>query len=206
MIKNHTDLINFIAEKIQAKTYLEIGVFNRDHNFNHIKVENKFGVDPDFSAKADLPVRSDTVFELLISTGAKLDLIFIDGLHHADQVKKDIHHAWHCLKIGGVMVIHDCNPPTEATTCVPRGAQREWCGDVYKTICQILDKGKYIFTVDFDYGCCIIKKTEPVLHWYEWPITWDYFDKNRTALLNLVSVEKGIEVINSWNKTTEHAN
>lgn len=32
--RNHTDLINAIAKKINAYKYLEVGVFNPDNNFN----------------------------------------------------------------------------------------------------------------------------------------------------------------------------
>lgn len=201
---SHTDLLNFIAEKIDAKTYLEIGVFNPDHNFRHINVR-KWGVDPDPKAGALFKHTSDFIFDFVMSIGGKFDLIFIDGLHHAEQVQRDIINAWECLNVGGVMVIHDCNPPTEATTCVPRGAQREWCGDVYKAVGSI-DCDDQKFTMDFDYGCCVIRKSDAELVWDDIPQSWEFFEKNRKALLTLISVEKGIEVINSWEKITEHAN
>jgi hypothetical protein len=195
---NHTELLNLIADVIGAKRYLEIGVFNPDHNFNHIKVPDKFGVDPDPKSGATFKWTSDECFKYLKVLGGKMDLIFIDGLHHADQVEKDIQNAWDCLNIGGVIVLHDCNPPTEATTCVPRGTQREWCGDVYKTVSRVNFKK---FTMDFDYGCCVIRKTDYYsLDWLSGDVDWEVFENNRKYLLDLVSVQEGINIIKSWYK------
>lgn len=193
---HHSELLNFIARKIKAKYYLEIGVFNTAHNFDKIDVELKISVDPDPGAGAIFKKTSDDFFAHL--PDARFDLILVDGLHHADQAKKDILNAWKALNPGGAIVIHDSNPPTEITTCVPRGEQREWCGDVYKTICQL--SYSKAFTVDMDYGCCVIKKTTD----NEYPIfsdrkfTWNEFDVDRDRLLNLKSVDESKKIINSW--------
>lgn len=197
---HHSQLINLIAEKIKAENYLEIGVFNPDHNFNLINVAKKESVDPDPEAKATHIIESDWFFEqnYIRSDMPLWDLIFIDGLHHADQVKKDIINAWKCLNDGGVIVIHDCNPHSEHITHVPRD-NREWCGDVYKTVCNIANP---FFTVDFDYGCAVLRKDNSKvwskdIDFVNNDITWDLFEKNR-HVINLVTVEEGINIINSW--------
>lgn len=189
-MKTHTDLINLIAIKIKAKTYLEIGVYNPDHNFNLIAIQSKVSVDPDNNAGAMIKMTSDDYFKTFPEK--KYDLIFIDGLHHADQVKRDIENSFNCLTENGVIVLHDCNPPTEKTTCVPRGEQREWCGDVYRTICQIESEK---FTVDFDYGCCVIRDK---VAFSDAVITWEQFNANRKELLNLITVEEAQELISKW--------
>lgn len=201
-MRNHTDLLNLIAQQIKAQSYLEIGVYNPDHNFNKVEVPLKLSVDPDPKAKASLPITSDLYFAA--NKGAhKFDLIFIDGLHHADQVKKDIINAWEHLNEGGVIVMHDCNPPTEITTCVPRGSQREWCGDVYKVATAVEHPLK--FTVDFDYGCTVLRKitADPadmtdVLQWDQEPVTWQQFDAHREEYLNLVTPDEAKEIIAKW--------
>lgn len=185
---HHSELLNFIAKKINAEKYLEVGIFNPAHNFNLIDVPYKKSVDPDPNAKAIFLGTSDDFFA---SNTETFDLCWIDGLHHAEQVKKDIINAWDCLNENGIIVIHDSNPHSEPLTCIPRGRQREWTGDVYKTICQIASPK---FTVDFDYGCCVIKKSDK-LEWNDLNITWDYFNENRKELLNLVSVEEAKELI-----------
>lgn len=203
-MKHHTELLNLIAQVIGAKTYVEIGVFNPEHNFNSINVENKIGVDPDPNVKATMSTTSDKAFALFKDLKAHADLIFIDGLHHADQVKLDIINAWNCLNLGGVIVLHDCNPHKESITHVPRDS-REWCGDVYKTICQLFTRPK--FTVDFDYGCCVIRKEEEsTLTWNDEPVSYERFDANRKELLNLVSVDEAVEIISKWKEIPEKAN
>ena len=194
-LRHHGELINLIAKKIRAQVYIEIGVFNPERNFTKINVENKIGVDPDPNSKATLCIDSDTFFRRMKQTGGKADLIWIDGLHHADQVKKDIENAWDMLNIGGVMAIHDSNPHSEGITHVPRDS-REWTGDVYKTISRI--DSPYYFTMDFDYGCCVIRKTKDSLRFRENEVTWEAFDRDRRTLLNLVSVAEGVNIIESW--------
>lgn len=193
---NHTELINFIAERIKAKTYIEIGIFDPDHNFNKINVPLKLGIDPDPNVKSNVKLESDKFFEIFKSTNGKADLYFLDGLHYADQVKRDIQNSWNCLNDGGCLVIHDCNPPTEQTTCIPRGNQREWCGTVYKAVCNLIARA---FTVDFDYGVCVITKPPGYrIRWTDKDFTWQEFDNSRKELLNLVSVNEAIQIINSW--------
>lgn len=193
-LRDHSDLLNFIAEKINAKTYLEIGVFNPEHNFNKIKVQRKVSIDPDPNAQAVVRMTSDDYF--LLFPSVKYDLVFCDGLHHADQVKRDIQNSWGCLNEGGVIVIHDCNPHSESITHVPRDS-REWCGDVWKAAIDICHYLK--FTVDFDYGCCIVRKEQPGPLFDHAPeSSWETFDKHRKELLNLVSVNEAIQIINSW--------
>lgn len=199
-MNHHSELINYLIDKFSLKSYLEIGTFNRSHNFDLIKIAEKTCVDPDPNAKADFICTSDDYFAhnkaaWHFDEDKRFQLIFIDGLHHADQVKKDFENALECLARGGFIVLHDCNPPTEATTCVPRGAQREWCGDVYKFACRL---GEYpgidFCTVDFDYGCTVVwrdpsKVGKPV----EKEITWEYFQENR-SLLRLTPVQEFVEL------------
>jgi len=191
-MNNHTDLLNFIASKIGAKSYLEIGT-NNGKNFNSIAVAHKVGVDPDLTAVATVHKTSDEFFK---DNQETFDLVFIDGLHHADQVKRDIENGFHSLPTGGVLVIHDCNPSDEKHTHVPRDS-KVWNGDVYKTVSGLTGG----FTMDMDYGCYILRKEEDVLVFaYAEGIDnpWEYFNKYRKELLNLVSVEEGLKIIDSW--------
>ena len=59
----HTDIINDFIKKYNFKSYLEIGIHNKEDNFNKIKCENKIGVDPDENAKADYVITSDEFFK-----------------------------------------------------------------------------------------------------------------------------------------------
>jgi hypothetical protein len=198
-MKDHTDLLNHIAAKIGAQTYVEIGVFNPDHNFNKIKIAHKIGIDPEVKAGADLKWTSDKFWEFARASKMKVDLSWIDGLHYEEQVIRDILGAWEITRPGGVIAIHDTNPPTEATTCIPRGAQREWCGDVYKAISRLTFPEP--ITADFDYGVTLIRKL-----WGSQDLTfvklaefsWEEFSRNRKAFLNLKPLEEVIAIVNNW--------
>lgn len=188
---NHTDLINYISAKIGAKSYLEIGT-NNCKNFNAIQVSHKVGVDPDLNSPCAIHKTSD---EFFMENKETFSIVFIDGLHHADQVKRDIENAWNYLSEKGVIVVHDCNPSEERYTHVPRDS-KVWNGDVYKTISALA--GFSHFTIDFDYGCCVIKKTNRDLIWMEEYPTWQDFEQCRKELLKLVSLEDGLKIIDSW--------
>lgn len=187
---HHSELINYIIKTKGLKSYLEIGTFNRAHNFDKIEIEEKYCVDPDPNAKADFMMTSDKYFEFLdkFNVGGKFDIIWIDGLHEAVQVVKDCLNGLRYLSQDGYILFHDCNPPTEITTCIPRGAQREWCGDVYKAIMAMVAQGEDIITVDMDYGCAVYRRGVRGLE-KDVNLSWASFEQDRKAAINLISLE-----------------
>jgi predicted O-methyltransferase YrrM len=107
---DRTNIINHLIKKKDNPKYLEIGV-EQGLNFNQIKCLEKTGVDPDpnsFSATNNQT--SDEFFETNDKT---FDIIFIDGLHHADQLKKDIINSLKVLNDKRTIICHDVNPPSE---------------------------------------------------------------------------------------------
>lgn len=191
---NHTQLLNYIATKIGAKSYLEIGT-QSCKNFNSIQVPHKVGVDPDLNSPCAIHKTSDEFFR---NNSETFSIVFIDGLHHSDQVKRDIENAWNCLSEKGVIVVHDCNPSEEKYTHVPRDS-KVWNGSVYKAICQLRGHLTTPFTIDFDHGCCVIRK-EGLISFDESrsPEIWEAFNIQRTEYLNLVSLEEGLKIIDAW--------
>jgi hypothetical protein len=192
-----TDLLNHLAKKYNLERYLEIGVQNVDKNFNKVKCKIKHGVDPDRTVgrpDADdcyiIHTTSDDFFEAELFR-EKYDLIFIDGLHTAEQVKKDFENSLKVLSPNGFIVLHDCNPLKEEHTIVPRPRPTgHWNGDVYKFACS-MPKSPF-WTVDIDNGCMVIKPEKDLFNdGIEWPqyINWRTFDTHRKELLNLISWE-----------------
>ena len=122
--------INDLIQENGYRSYLEIGYGSGDC-FGQIQCEHKTAVDPDAEGCNEnlYKCRSDEFFASL--TDQEFDVIFIDGLHHADQVRKDINNASKCLSPGGVILLHDINPETEEMQIVPR-QQKEWTGDVWR--------------------------------------------------------------------------
>lgn len=210
-MKTRTDLLNHLAEKYNLQRYLEIGVQVPELNFDKIKCPYKIGVDPDPNTHATFCETSDEFFahwkaiETIDATSKdskfvpefltndqRFNLIFIDGLHTAEQVKKDFENALKILSPDGFIVLHDTNPETYERTIVPRPTPSgPWNGDVYKFASTVKKYPKC--TVDIDNGCTVVRP----LHDYfddgiDWNkhMTWEFFNENRKELLNLISWEQ----------------
>lgn len=180
------EALNMIAGALGARTYLEIGV-QRGLVFRVVNVDHKVGVDPDPRSAASIHRTSDAYFADL-DPATRFDLIFIDGLHLAEQVEQDVVNALKHLSPGGVIMLHDCDPPTA------RSADRImdpalWCGDVWRAWTRIRTFMPSTFTVDADLGLGVISPTEPIRpvpESREYP-TWADFYQNRADALGLVS-------------------
>ena len=84
------DIINVMGKKYGNTDYLEIGLCSGVCRDNVI-AENKTTVDP--LDKTDNPTHLMTSDKFFAGNTKKFDLIFIDGLHEAPQVHKDILNA-----------------------------------------------------------------------------------------------------------------
>lgn len=219
---NRTDIINHLIKAHNYKSYLEIGVWDKDLNFNKILCKEKYWCDPrpevlyQKGTGSDLGygMTSDKMFELFdsekdeIGNRRKFDIIFIDGYHHAEQVIKDINNSLRYLSDNGRIVIHDCNPPIE-DMAKEEWILNEWCGTVWKGwIKWRIENYKdyFTYTVNTDYGCGIIEKNEDwsnsmskestnfLLMYAIEKMDWLYFNEHRSSLLNLISVENFLEM------------
>ena len=146
------DLIKYLINKYNYIDYLEIGC-DQDQLFSKVDIQNKFGVDP--VSGGNLRKTSDEFFK---ANNKKFDLVFIDGLHTYEQVKKDIINSLDCLKENGVVLVHDCMPDCMSKQAVPR-YRMTWNGDVWKAIVDLRHNGDLnIYTCEIDQGIGIIKK------------------------------------------------
>lgn len=184
-MNTRTDLINFLAKTYNLKSYLEIGLQNRASNFNRVEMPFKYSVDPDMAAQADFVGTSDEYFKMIEKEDINFDLIFIDGLHHSDQAKKDFENSLLHLTDRGFIVLHDCNPDTEDHTHVPRDS-KIWFGDVYKFACRLGLIRNNFNVVDIDCGCGVYFQNHPYYS-LSMRISWEEFNSNRKELLNLIS-------------------
>ena len=146
------DLIQFLINKYDYSTYLEIGC-DKDQSFSKIMISHKVGVDP--ISGGTIRKTSDEFFK---NNKEKFDIIFIDGLHHYEQVIVDINNALSVLNDNGHILVHDCLPRTIAHQAIPR-YRGSWNGDVWKSIVELRTK-KYldVFTCEIDFGVGIIQK------------------------------------------------
>lgn len=184
-ITHHTTLLNALIEKHNLKSYLEIGVQNPVNNFDKIECNIKMGVDPCNTDARIFTYTSDDFFEKVVNDSMKFDLIFIDGLHHADQVKRDFENSLACLNDGGFIVIHDCLPTDEATTKVPRET-KVWHGDVYKFAMSLSRYNVEYTTYNIDEGCCVVRKVfkQSTIKKVA-DFSWANFVKNGRKILNV---------------------
>ena len=130
---NRFEIINKIINYKNYKKYLEIGCF-KDENFDKININYKVGVDP--VSGGTIRDTSDNYF---IKNKDNFDIIFIDGLHHYEQVKKDILNSLNFLNDGGIILVHDCLPSRARDQMIPR-SHENWNGDVWKAIVEFRTK------------------------------------------------------------------
>ena len=132
---------------------------------------------------------SDEFFRRFYDT---YDLIFIDGLHEAWQVKKDIANALKHLKPGGVIVMHDCKPRNEAEQTVPKPKpQKIWTGDAWKSFVELRQRDDLeMYVVDTNNGIGIIRpgSQEPLK--IEAPLEYKHLKQNINQWLNLKTVHE----------------
>ncbi|MCL9805117.1 class I SAM-dependent methyltransferase [Flavobacterium amniphilum] len=202
-----TDILNFLVGTTGANSkYLEIGVRNPNDNFNKINVNEKYSVDPGIEFEenpVDFKFTSDEFFQKLnngeiLNKDIRFDVIFIDGLHLAEQVDRDIKNALDFISDSGFIVLHDCNPPTEfhaseTYSYMLSPSKGFWNGTTWKAFFKYRkQKEIYSCCVDTDWGIGVIsKKTnlgEPSQvdnDYYEFKV----FEDNRKDSLNLLSFE-----------------
>ena len=151
---NRHSIIQETIYRKNYKTYLEIGCF-QDELFSKIRIEKKVGVDP--VSGGTIRDTSDNFFK---KNNMKFDIIFIDGLHEYEQVKKDITNSLLFLNDNGVIFLHDCMPTCFIYQATPR-ATTVWNGDVWKNIVESRTKSEIdTYVVHADYGVGMILKRQ----------------------------------------------
>lgn len=186
---NRIELIQSLINKASFTTYLEIGTQSGD-SFLPIVCSNKIAIDPDFGIKPfkkflwnfKNPVNkknryfemtSDDFFAKIESDKTVLqsiDISLVDGMHLFAYSLRDVLNCLKHLSKGGIIIMHDCLPPTELAAkpidyTTPEGwselksIKGAWCGDVWKTVYYLKEYHSDIleaFVIDTDFGLGII--------------------------------------------------
>lgn len=205
-------IINYFIRTRGFKTYLEIGT-SSGRSIARVKCAKKVGVDPNPRGTGDdwllQETTSDAFFE---GNRDRYDIIFIDGLHLAEQVLRDILNSLKVLNPGGVILLHDCNPLTEEVQRrTPSDTNPAWNGDVWKAIAYTRKRFPELYcrVINRDQGMGIILNKDPdsMPSWdeqignegreYMDSLDWNDLEKARKELLGLIedrgSLEKDIE-------------
>ena len=157
---NRVALVNLLVSRKENCAYLEIGC-DTDGLFNSVPVLAKVGVDP----KNGGNVRK-TSDEFFLTNKSFFDVVFIDGLHTYDQVRKDVINAIRFLKPGGWIALHDMLPRNWIEEHVPTVSDDQWTGDVWKVAFELSKTAGVDFRiVKIDCGVGVLKLTKdrPVL-------------------------------------------
>tara|TARA_B110000503_G_C7139446_1_gene410258 strand:+ start:77 stop:799 length:723 start_codon:yes stop_codon:yes gene_type:complete len=156
--ENFYNRIAFISRAINTFDldtckYLEIGVCtNEVFNAIGLKSANKVGVDPQRGGTHRMT--SDDFFK---TCKEKFDVIFIDGLHHYEQCKRDCLNSVNSLTEKGIIIFHDFLPRNFLEENIPP-KQKTWSGDVWKVAAELqVSENKEFAIVNIDRGIGILK-------------------------------------------------
>ena len=178
------DIIQEIIDTKSYKSYLEIGI-DKSQNWKRITCDVKHGMDP--RGGGTHKMTSDEFFGRFNDT---YDCIFIDGLHHADQVSKDIDNALSRLNPGGTVLMHDCNPETEDQQAIPQNGQRIWTGDCWKAYVHNRRRDDLsMYVVNTNNGIGIIRPGQQEPLNVDGDLNYRMLAQNRESWLNLKSVQ-----------------
>lgn len=172
---NRYEFLTALHKLVGTRAYLEIGVqtgASLQCATSSPNIHDIVGVDPDLSGLQYHPdhsvlaeCTSDEFFASAPSFTdeageSHLDVVFIDGLHHSDQVWKDLAHAVQLGHPKTLYVLDDVLPRNDAEASrdmIPG----DWTGDVWKVLDLIgyfTDKDGYLFSLvdTFPTGIAVI--------------------------------------------------
>ena len=173
------DIINHIIKKRfpDGCCYLELGLA-LGHCFSQVLASYKESVDPG-SRLGTGPVNNAThkmtTDEYFAAHQDPYDIVFIDALHVASQVWRDLANVRKILSPNGFIVVHDCSPPdvirAHDDPAYYEAHPSQWNGDVFKAWYRMRCEWPYANAcVDTDEGVGVIsmaKTATPIAHYNE---------------------------------------
>lgn len=201
MSMDHVSICQHYINKIDAKTYMEIGVRDGECFFK-IKAPHKLAIDPNFIIRRETKldnfmdwiksefysITSDEFFKLhsdKLKNG--IDVVLIDGLHTHEQTLKDVNNCLKHLNPKGYIIMHDCSPASESMAGATP-VDGPWNGDVWKTIVALRSRPDLLISViDCDFGVGVISFATPkeTVSIDTKTLTYQDLDQNRQYYLNL---------------------
>ena len=168
--------------------------------FDSVFSLNKTGVDP--KSGGTHRMLSDNFFEANLQES--FDVVFIDGLHEYQQVRRDTVNSLNSLNEGGWIAFHDFLPSNWKEQHVPR-IQTAWTGDCWKLAVELSRaEGLDFWIVNIDHGVGLLRKSESE---YSIPdlsseLLKAEFEKFVSEVPNLPIIEfdEALNIINSLSK------
>lgn len=190
-VRTRTDVLNHLIKRNGYSRYLEIGVRRPEQNFDRVRAATKESVDPAPLGPATHEMTSDEFFASRRSHADPFDIVLIDGLHIEGQVLRDVENALRLLSTGGSVVLHDCNPMSEAAQREAYDGESTWNGTVWKAWAKLRMSRSDLsmLCIDIDHGVGVIargtQQTFPPTP--EAELDYDFLAEHRKGLLNLIA-------------------
>ena len=153
---NRLAVVNLLMSARPGGRYLEIGCAD-NQLFDAVLARDKTGIDP--RAGGTHRMTSDAYFQAHPS--ARFDVIFIDGLHLYDQVRRDVVNALGAVTPGGWIAIHDMLPRDWIEEHVPPISTSGWTGDGWKVAFELAATPGIDFRlIAMDHGVAVIRPSQ----------------------------------------------
>jgi len=139
----------------------------------------------------------------IAATGQTFDVVFVDPYHSYEASMIDLEYGIQLLNPGGVVVVHDCNPPKQGLT-LRVSQQGYWLGQTYLAFIDFVNERPDLeyCVVDTDWGVGLIWRADGAKPKRTGRIPdrpdlgpldvqdWKVFDRNRKRILRLISVRQ----------------
>lgn len=175
--REHPARVAIVAGELRRRRqprYLEVGV-NTGVVFLHVRARSKTGVDPapvvplfkrlvypNTLLRGRLIRATSDEFFASLGPDERFDVVFVDGDHSFARSMRDIEHAVDHLAEGGVVLVHDCDPPTaQAAASDPQAARGgAWCGEVWRSVVMLraTRADLTIDVIDADFGIGVVRR------------------------------------------------
>lgn len=170
-----TNLIHLVSKRLGLTNYLELSTSTSGlcyWDIKHWRFSSSrrlmYNCPDDFDDGYPIDFRINNLdigaaLSQLKADANKIDICLVDGFHSYDCTIRDLKCAFELLSDGGVLVVHDCLPPSESVAS-PTFKPYGWAGLAYRAYLDFVlarDDLDYC-TVDADWGCGIIVKNGTV--------------------------------------------
>jgi hypothetical protein len=150
---NRISLVNLLVADNPGGDYLEIGCAS-NLLFDAVMAARKTGVDP--QSGGTHRQTSDAFFAE--HPDARFDVVFIDGLHHYDQIHRDVANALRATRAGGWIGLHDMLPRDWIEEHVPQISTSRWTGDGWKVAFELMVSADVDFRLmAIDHGVGVVR-------------------------------------------------
>jgi hypothetical protein len=183
-IKPYSPIINQFITKYNYKTYLELGICNKDNTFNHVVCADKTGVDIQPSTDPTYAMSTDEFFQT-VAVGKTWDIIFIDASHEKTQALRDFENSLKHLSENGTIIMDDINP-NEAFLLEPR-----YCHNVWEVFATLRGTRSDLDMFGIEGSVCgVVRRGSQITHNLTIEPTFEFLDKHRQELINVLTWEE----------------